>query len=90
MTRATSSRRGWVRVELTDLAKAGAIFRQAGFVISDDDPVEAYGHRDRAGGWRRMHATYPDGWRATLNIGSRYCSLSYALRLRAEIEGPIA
>lgn len=74
-------RRGWVRHEL-DLAKAHSLFRRAGFGGSEVEPATAYAHRDRQGRWRRVHARWPDGWRATLTLyvdGSQ--ALSMALRV---------
>jgi hypothetical protein len=65
-----------------DLAKAGAMLREAGFLGCASDPVECHGHRDRAGRVRRMHATYENAWRATLvlRVNGDY-SLSQALKL---------
>lgn len=61
MSRATSKRR-----EL-DLAKAGALLREAGFVGSEADPVSATGlYRD--GRIWRVDAAWDGGWRATCYI----------------------
>ncbi|MFZ5746351.1 MAG: hypothetical protein ACOY45_01695 [Pseudomonadota bacterium] len=71
----------WHRVALP-VDRAGAVLRSAGFCLSNDDPVEAYGHCDRQGRWRRVHARYADGWRATLVFrldGSG--SLSYSIKM---------
>ncbi|MDH7971791.1 hypothetical protein QH494_06305 [Sphingomonas sp. AR_OL41] len=56
---------GWLRVDI-DLSEAGELMRKFGFVMCADDPVESYGHRDRLGNLRRVHARYPAGWRSTL------------------------
>jgi len=76
-------RGGWQRVSI-DIAKAGGIFRSAGFEGSAADPVEAWGHRDRAGRWRRLHARYGCGWRTTLVVRlDDTCSLSSAKKICA-------
>lgn len=56
---------GWTRIDI-DLARTGALMREAGFVGCDLDPIEGHAHRDRAGRVRRIHATWKAGWRATL------------------------
>lgn len=83
-------RSGWRRREV-DLAKAGALMRAAGFVASSADPVAAHAHYDGQGRIRRAHATYEDGWRATLQLRlDGTSSLSMAIKLvtpAAELRG---
>lgn len=75
---------GWRRRDI-ELAKAGSLMREAGFVGCDSDPIVAYAHYDRQGRPRRAHAQYENGWRATLCIRiNGDCSLSQAIRLLAE------
>jgi hypothetical protein len=59
----------------------GPLLRQCGFIGDDADPLEVKAHFDRAGRPRRIHATYPNGWRATLNLrADKTYSLSQAIK----------
>jgi hypothetical protein len=76
-----AGRGGWRRREI-ELAKAGELMRAAGFLMSPADPVSAHAHYDYQGRVRRAHATYEDGWRATLQLRlDGTSSLSMAIRL---------
>lgn len=78
-----SKKRGWVRI--TPLpAEAAALFRDAGFAGYPADPERCHGFRDRQGRPRRLHAVYPNGWRATLVFhldGSASLSQTWKVRL---------
>jgi hypothetical protein len=75
---------GWRKINFvgSQLAEVGEMLRETGVIAGDGDPVEASGHRDRAGKIRRMHARYANGWRATLSFrkDGTY-SVSQALKL---------
>ena len=76
--------RGWFKsiVPDADMAKVGALLRDAGPIAGDGDPTHAHAHYDPQGRVRRVHATYANGWRATLVLrvdGS--FSLSQAIKM---------
>ncbi|HEX7821035.1 MAG TPA: hypothetical protein VF463_10500 [Sphingobium sp.] len=83
--RSTTARTGgWKRVPVTRDAMPNVAeqLRRSGCVAGDGDPIAAHAHFDRQNRIRRIHATYENGWRATLSIridGSY--SLSMALKL---------
>lgn len=60
-----AKKRGWVRITLSP-SEAAPLFRDKGFVGCPDAPERCHGSMDRQGRPRRMHAVYPNGWRATL------------------------
>lgn len=75
---------GWRRVDVTadNMPMVAEKLRDAGSVGGDGAPTAAHAHFDRQGRLRRIHATYANGWRATLTLrtdGSY--SLSQALKL---------
>lgn len=76
--------RGWRRVDVTsdNMPMVAQKLREAGSVGGEGEPAAAHAHFDRQGRLRRIHATYANGWRATLTLrtdGSY--SLSQALKL---------
>jgi len=75
---------GWRRIDITaeKMPAWAEALREAGSLAGDGDPVAAHAHYDRQGRLRRVHATYQNGWRATLVVrtdGS--VSLSQAIKL---------
>ncbi len=66
--KATKSRRGGWRQTNPEPAKIGPLLRECGFLGDDADPLEVTAHFDRQNRPRRIHATYPNGWKATLNL----------------------
>ena len=79
--------RSWRRVDLdTDrLAAVLLLLREAGKVMGEGTPILAHAFYDAVGRARRVHATFADGWRATLVIYvDGTCSLSQALKIRCE------
>jgi len=86
--RASSPRRrglrGWRRVDVTadNMAMVGEKLRECGSMGGDGDPVAAHAFYDNQGRLRRLHATYGNGWRATLVIRTDGSfSLSQAIKL---------
>ncbi|RHW17211.1 hypothetical protein D1610_11725 [Sphingomonas gilva] len=57
---------GYRTVQMHDLAAAGRLFREAGFVASEDDPISAVAGFNPAGRPVRVEAMWDGGWRATL------------------------
>lgn len=71
-----------------NLAAVAQLLRQAGPVLGAGDPVSAHAFFDREKRARRVHATFADGWRATLKLHlDGTGTLSQALKLRGEIKG---
>lgn len=62
--------RGWRRVDYAAemIALVGEQLRECGSLGGDGDPVAAHGFYDNQGRLRRLHATYANGWRATLVV----------------------
>lgn len=85
--------RGWCRVQIADadLGAMGKLIREAGPCLAEGDPVRSHAYYDNARRPRRIHAQFADGWRATLvlHVGGT-CSLSWALKLKGEIKGPLS
>lgn len=86
MRASTPSKRkgGWRRVDVTadNMPMVAEKLREAGSVGGEGQPTAAHAHFDRQGRLRRIHATYANGWRATLTLrtdGSY--SLSQALKM---------
>lgn len=80
----TGGKRGWQKVKVTsdNMAMVAEKLRECGQRGGDGDPVLAHAHFDNQNRLRRIHATYSNGWRATLTIrvdGSY--SLSQAIKL---------
>lgn len=65
--------------------------RECGSLGGEGDPVAAHAHFDRQGRLRRIHATYENGWRATLvlRIDGSY-SLSQAIKFVSKPKGDAA
>lgn len=80
----------WCKVILPseNMAAVAVLLRQAGPLMGAGNPVAAHAFRDTHGRWRRVHATFADGWRATLVLyADGTGSLSQALKLAS---APIA
>jgi hypothetical protein len=85
--------RGWRKIPVNeaDMPKVAALLREAGPIAGDGDPTAAHAHYDPQGRVRRVHATYANGWRATLVLrvdGS--FSLSQAIKLVSQPKGATA
>lgn len=82
--RSPVKRGGWRRVDVTgdNMPMVAEKLRDAGSVGGEGEPTAAHAHFDRQGRLRRIHATYANGWRATLTlrVDGSY-SLSQALKL---------
>lgn len=84
--------RSWRRVEMPEerLPAVAALLREAGPVFGNGCPIKAHAFFDPANRPRRVHATFANGWRATLVLyvdGTG--SLSQALKIRGEIKGQL-
>ncbi|WP_303763545.1 hypothetical protein [Sphingobium yanoikuyae] len=84
--------RAWRRVEMPDenLPAVLKLLREAGPVFGKGDPVQAHSYFDAENRPRRLHATFADGWRATLVLHLNGTgSLSQALKLQGAIKGAL-
>lgn len=63
-------RRDWRRCAL-GLDAAGKLLREMGYVMSQNDPVEAVAWLDRGGSLRRVEGRYADGGDASLRMDGR-------------------
>ena len=82
---------GWRKhvVEADKLSTTGSLLRDAGVSDTEGDPIAAHGHYDRAGRWRRIHASYASGLRVTmaLRLDGTY-SLSMATKFVCRKDEP--
>lgn len=76
---------GWVKYPL-DLAKAGEMLRDYA-APCDGDPIEAAVYYDRRGRYRRVTASYADGWRLQVNctLGGKVSSYSLGFSSRGVV-----
>lgn len=81
---------GWRKVDVTAelMPHVAEQLRNAGSLGGEGIPVAAHAHFDRQGRLRRIHATYENGWRATLvlRLDGSY-SLSQAIKLVTQAKG---
>lgn len=87
------SARGWRRVEMPAerMEAVKTLMQQAGPLLGKGDPIMAHAFFDRTDRPRRVHATFADGWRATLVLYSDGTgALSQALKITGEIRGVLA
>lgn len=76
--------RGWQKVMITsdNMTMVAEKLRECGQRGGDGDPVLAHAHFDSQNRLRRIHATYSNGWRATLTVrADGSYSLSQAIKL---------
>lgn len=82
--------RGWSKVAVApdNMAMVAEQLRQCGSFGGEGEPVEAHAHFDTQNRLRRIHASYANGWRATLviRVDGSY-SLSQAIKLVSEPKG---
>ena len=91
-SRNQSGNRGWRKVEMPveRLGAVATLLREAGPVFGEGDPIKAHAFFDPANRPRRVHATFANGWRATLVLHvDGTGSLSQALKLKGEIRGEL-
>lgn len=86
------SNRAWRKVDMPTekLPAVATLMREAGPVFGEGAPIKAHAFFDAANRPRRVHATFANGWRATLVLHvDGTGSLSQALKLTGEFRGQL-
>ena len=69
-----------------DVAELAPLLHELMPVGGGEQPAEVLGYLDAPGRWRRMVATYPNGWKVTVRLNAKLevTSVASSIRLVSE------